>query len=408
MQMEHTGTAIIGGGIQGCALGARLMREGYRDFSIIDTQPLLAAWERGAVSQGLEQLRTPYGVHIDPSGDPESMLRFEHDLLRQGTAIEHGHCGGHSSRSHSSRSNFDGSRIDEPARADTFIRHSRHIVDRFELKDRFVGGWVSKIQRLDEGFITTYATSNGRQQVKSNKVVIAVGLGKPWMPFGGPGHHRVMHSDAVNIKHRRLRNKRICIVGGGLTAATLATHYAGQGNQVSLCSRSPITVGQLETSVDWRPGRQLHNGFLNTRDWGSRSRQLRAARVGSGITPAVWSRLTSLVDRGDIVVHEGTEVECWQVDTNDRVYLPDVEQSLDMAIFATGYRLRADDLPFLSEVLPDLQLTNGMPHLDNDFEVPNIYGMFMMGRLAELAGGPLSRNIPGAMYASEQIANRIS
>lgn len=397
--LQKTRTLIIGGGLHAIALAARLHdTHGDSEFAIIDPRRLGSEWLRGTSAQGLTTLRTPYAAHLGPSDDPEELLRLEYDTRHDVSG-----CGGHVRQ----RASGHAKQVTEPARVETFNRHLGNLVGRYNLEAKRVAGWATDIRHTDGAFVTSVATRDGRLDYVSEKVVIAVGLGKPWTPYGGPTHHRVMHSHDVDVRFRKFSKKRLCIIGGGLTAATLATHYAAQGNHVSLCSRSSITVGQLEAHPDWRPGQPLQEKFAQVTSKDERLRQLKAARVGSSVTPEVWTRLTRMVDYDELMLHEQAPVEGWEIIENDKIRLPHVGKEVDAAIFATGYRLSAPELPFMHSILPKISLTGGMPHVDADLESENIPGLFFAGRLGELGAGPLTRNIPGAQYGSVRIANGV-
>jgi cation diffusion facilitator CzcD-associated flavoprotein CzcO len=235
-------------------------------------------------------------------------------------------------------------------------------------------------------------------------VVCATGLGKPWMPDLCVAHPNVLHSHFVDTNNLPYGAK-FCVVGSGLTAATLAVAMAESGARVDLCGRSQMSVMQLETDPGWRPGERLQKLFVNTDSSKERARQLKAARTANVVTPDVWERVTTHMDYGSIEVHAGVSVEGVEITSSNTIHINN--KDVDAVIFATGYKVDARSMPMLSEVKDELNFEDGLPILNNDFE-SDVEGLYFMGKLGELAGGPLMRNIPGARYASTRIAEQIA
>ena len=378
---RETHVVIVGGGIQAVALAARLDLSGGLDFIIVDPEPLLSQWFRGMRLQGLKRLRTPATAHLDPYERTDALLNhMRSDDWRDPKTLE------------------------APAPVSAFNAHARSIVEGYGLADQHLRGWVTNIEPGADGYLVTVQTRTKIEHVSAKVVVVCAGLGNPMMPVCGPADPRVVHSDVVDYRSTRRRD-HYCIVGGGLTAATLATKIAGQGAKVTLCARSPITVSQLEADPAWRPGEPLQKDFLKIKDWQERSRQLRNARVGRGITPDVWMDLTRRTRDGQVEVIEGMEVEYWECKKHIRI--PGVHDPIDQLVFSTGYQINAAELGFLRPLRRQLAFTGGLPHVSNDFEALGAPNLFFMGRLGELGGGPLTRNIPGARYASKRVRDVI-
>lgn len=392
--LKKTGVVIIGGGVQAIALALRLKAYyNYRDFIIVDAQPLLGNWKRGVVTQDLSVLRTSNAANLDPFQNGESLIRFEFD--------EHVRTGSLGRRTFVSDKTTE-MRVSEPARVASFNRHAKSLIDKYELQAHVVSGWVTGVDYGDATFMTKVTTCDGFMNIISDNVVVASGLGKPWLPDGGPQSPRIVHSDAVDVRQTP-RGKRICIVGGGLTAATLATRFA-ERNKVSLCTSSSVTVSQLEADPAWRPGEVLYKGFMGLSSWEERARQLHAARVGHGITPEVWDTLSAQVNDGAVFLREGIPVDMWKITPGGNIKVMALEDKLDMVIFATGYRTSLNETPFLAGLASGLKNTWGLPHVRESRESTELPGLYFMGRLGELGGGPLSRNIPGAQAGAKRIS----
>lgn len=382
-----TTVAIIGGGIQACALGAYLRRHtDVTDITLIDPEPLLGTWSRHMEKQKLSLLRTPWSAHISPENDPEVLLRHAH--------------GGRG---------FERALVTEPARAGAFTAHAHAVCAQYALEKARVPGWVTGLTKSDAGFLLTIATCTGVKRMLAHAVVVATGLGRPWMPSGGPTSGSVIHADQVDLDAHRaqMRDLATCVVGSGLTAGTLAAAFADAGATVELTARSALTVSQLEADPSWRPGERLARMFDTLKGFDERARQVRAARVGHGVTPDVWERIGKQVGRKRLTIREGVDVSCWELTEDGKVRIPGGGAAMDLVVFATGYRTSLDALPFLAELTALLPETGGMPHLTSAFEAISIPNLFFMGRLGELVGGPLSRNIPGARRAAKAIGDTL-
>lgn len=386
MELKKVKTVIVGGGVQAVALALRCIELGHRDFVIVDPQPLMNEWIRNIEAQGINNLRTPFSAHIAPTDDPEAMLIN----MQTGRPLR-------------------GMDPTQPAHSRLFNSHAQRLIKDNHLENFRFPGQVKNIEHLENmgesKFLVTARRETKEINYVAQNVVCAIGLGKPWMPDLCVAHPRVMHSHYVDIRNLPYGDS-FCIVGSGLTAATLALAFSEQGAHVDLCGRSQMSVMQLETDPGWRPGERLQKIFTGIEDTKERVRQLKAARTANVVTPDIWDRLTVHLEfGGSINIHTGVSVEGVEIASNNKVRIN--ERIVDGVIFATGYKVNAQELPMLKGVKDDLIFEDGLPELTNDFE-STLNGLYFMGKLGELAGGPLMRNIPGARYASKRIAERIA
>lgn len=385
MNLKKVKTVIVGGGVQAVALALRCLKEGHKDFVIVDPQPLLNEWVRNVLAQGIDKLRTPFTAHLDPSDDPEAMMIN----LQNGRPLK-------------------GVNPAEPAHSYLFNGHSLRLVRKAGLEKYRVPGQVKLVEHRNYdslgNWMVTVSVRGEEHYYLTDDVVCAVGLGKPWMPDLCIAHPNIVHSHYVNANDLPY-GRNFCVVGSGLTAATLAVKMAESGAKVDLCGRSQMSVQQLETDPLWRPGERLQKAFVNVEDHHERARQLKAARTANVVTPDIWERVVHHAEYGSIEMHTGVSVDGVEITEKNAVRLNSKDH--DAVIFATGYKVDVRNLPMFKHVSPILMHVDGLPVLENNFE-SNLQGLFFMGKLGELAGGPLMRNIPGARYASKQIVAEIA
>lgn len=379
MQLSRVHTVIIGGGVQGTALALKLKSAGDNNFVILDPQPLMAEWFRNTKNQRLQLLRTPHTANLDPSASA-TMLP--------------------------ARSKTDPS---SPANVDLFNRFHTKLISNYNIELHRTAGQVKGIIPAGNDFIVEATVNKQSIHYLARNVVCAVGMGKPWMPDICVNTPNIVHSHYVNLVHGHFNygyGSRFAIVGSGLTAATIANYFADNYINVNLFCRSEMSVSQLETVPEWRPGQRLHDTFLNTSKMVERVRQLKAARAMNVVTPDTWDKTTSHLNTGRIKIHSNGAVESVDIDTNGAVKIGDA--TFDHVIFATGYKIDAALMPMLKDVIdPNKDTANGLPILENDCSHHRFKNLFFMGKLAELTVGPLGRNIPGAIYASKKITERI-
>lgn len=393
MSIRSVPIVIVGAGFAGIALAARLRNHGRArryQFLIVDAQPPLAAWKQATRAQGMMQLRTPATQHLGTGS--EELLDLVHER-------EHGRgctCG--FTQTEEART--------QPVQLAHFNEHADGVITRTNLMRDFLQGWVLSIEPVENGgYFIEVMTSKGLERLLARTVVVGVGMGKPTMPGQGPESPRLVHASSVDVSGPL--PKQVCIVGGGLTAATLAVELADRGVEVMMCTRSSVTVSQLEADPGWLPGGALFKEFHRF-DPAQRSRVLRAARVGRGITPAIHQRLTTAVQTGRIDLFEGAPMETWFVDQDGRLALPQLGRAVDQVICATGFRQDVRDIRFLAPLIGQMDVYGGVPMLDENFMVPRAPRLHMIGRLAEMQSGALARNLPGIRYAADTIAQSIN
>ncbi len=372
---------IIGGGLHAVTLAAGLQQKGFSDITIMDSRLRLGAnWRNSTKNQGMADMRTPMFAHVD-AWNPEGMVNFAREELAM--------------------LNADKMQI---GTLDTFNSHLDHTIRTRRLEEIHVRTQATNLRRNGAGGYIVSTSNAG--EVEAKYVVVAVGIGDPCFPDNVEKSDHLIHSHDVNVADSHWKGLRVCIIGGGLTSGTIALELTKNGSDVHICTRSQITVSQAEAEVTWIPEGPLHVGYVGIANPTLRMRMLRNSRIGRSLSPAIWNQLWKAVELGDIILHEKNE-------TAENVIADPTwakKHGIDVTIYATGFSSGISKLTFMEEIQRVRAIertTSDLPVLDEHFQSTSHPGIFFMGRLGEYQGGPLSRNLPGAMYATRMIAGYI-
>jgi cation diffusion facilitator CzcD-associated flavoprotein CzcO len=336
---------------------------------------------------GMTELRTTLEAHVSPDGEQDLLQFANRSPLPTWAASKPVRL-----------------RATDPAPRATFDEHAHDVVERYRLEGHRIAGWVTDVQPVERGgFLVEVAAFPQHERILATRIVVAVGLGQPCLPGYGPATWRMMHSSGIDVNDNWAR-LRVCIVGGGLTGGTLAVNLVARGASVVLCTRSRLSVSQLEADPEWLPGGRLNEVFQKTPDPNERERQIRGARVGRGLTPSIRDALERLAQSGEVRIREETPLGSWRLDMQGRPVLSWTDEPFDRVVCATGFEQDVSRVPFLRSVQSSIRKSGGVPWVSSQFESQDVPGLFFMGRLGELAGGALARNIPGARDAAKTIA----
>jgi len=226
---------------------------------------------------------------------------------------------------------------------------------------------------------------------------------------------RIMHASqfSVNCKQEIEDDDKIMIVGGGLTAGTLARSFGEQGHHVVLIARKQLKTEQFDFPPIWLGPKALAE-FASAIDFQRRYEIIQQNRGEGSITPDIMAALlnTPKVDiYPETRIHnittekEGPSTRRLRVETTCSV-MTDVSR----VILATGYRFDLRRYGFLTELLAQhhIPLVCGLPQLDTDLQLHPIENLFGSGTIAQLQIGPASGNIAGANLAYQRLREKIS
>lgn len=378
---------IIGGGVHGTYLSNLLLHEAgvpVKRLAVLDPFEVpLTAWRRRARACGMPYLRSPATHNIDlhilsihrfaQTGEGRPYADFIPNYYRPSTLL--------------------------------FERHCDHVVRVRALARVRVGGRAREIRETAGGL--TVATDAG--DLEARRVILAIGppermswpdwavalrrAGAPVSHVFDPAYQRPEHPDALQT----------VIIGGGITAVQTALALAPLASRrITLLSRHPLRVHNLDFDPCWI-GPKCLRSFVETPYDGRRTIVDAARHRGTvpGEAAAAFQRLIrdGRVDFRVACVREAS----WR---EGRVRLSADEGAWDAerVILATGFGPERPGGDLTDRMTRDLGLKTaacGYPVLDDAYRWhPRI---FVTGALAELRGGPCSRNIVGARNAGREI-----
>lgn len=380
---------IIGGGIHGVHVAARLIGEGGLDPSrlqILDPGPrLLARWRSCTEATGMSHLRSPGVHHLDL--EPFSLARLAGPRRRRPRGLMK-------------------APYDRPSLA-LFNTHCDQVIERFGLADRHLRGHARVCQVEDEG---VSVTTCGGERIEARRVVLAIGAGdQPYWPGWAPRHERrVQHIFSRDFRWPDESYRSFVVVGGGISAAQVALRLLAEGRRVDLLIRHELRVHSFDSDPGWL-GPKLFPEFQRLEHPDDRRRLIQEVRNRGSITPELHRKLKHAADLDDLRIHR-VSISSAQVEEN-RVRLETAHQDIlnaDHLLLATGFDGRRPGGEWLDRLVESVELpcaTCGYPVVDPLLRWhPRIH---VTGPLAELELGPVSRNIAGARRAGDRLVQAL-
>ena len=392
---------IIGGGIHGVAIAIRLLRDmptAVKHLAIVDRHPQpLVQWRCKTERQGMTFLRSPAVHHITP--DALGIVEYAERYNRTSELAPP-----YSQPSTQLFWDFCNSALAE------LVEHK--VYYQFD---------VAKL-RWDKGAgrFPFRLISTNSQGFRSRCVLLAIGaddcayVPPEFAQWQRRYPDRILHASQFEVGCEDEQNSKgkIVIVGGGLTAGTLAKSLSASGCSVALIARKQLRTEQFDFPPVWLGPKALAE-FANETDFRRRYEIIQQNRGEGSITPDIMEVLldTPNVDiypetcvRNIIGTGEGTQAQTLQVETTRGVIT-----NVFRVILATGYRFDLRRYGFLRELITQHQvpLVCGLPRLDVDLQLQPIENLFGTGTIAQLQIGPASGNIAGANLAYERLRERL-
>ena len=388
---------IIGGGIHGVSIAIRLLREiptAANRLAIVDRYPLpLTQWRRKTERQGMTFLRSPAVHHITP--DALGIVEY---------AERH------------NRTDEFAPPYAQPS-TQLFWDFCRTMLTELAAYRVYHQFEVAKL-RWDKGAgkFPFRLISTNHTGFRSSCVILAIGADDcAYIPPEFTQWQRkypktVLHASqfTVDSKDKRDSGGKIVIVGGGLTAGTLARNLGERGHNVVLIARKELKTEQFDFPPIWLGPKALTE-FANETDFRRRYDIIQQNRGEGSITPDIMETLvsTSNIDlypktciRNIVATEESASAQRLQIETT-RSTITDVSR----VILATGYQFDLRRYGFLKELISKYQmpLVRGLPCLDGDLQLRPVQNLFGSGTIAQLQVGPASGNIAGASLAYERL-----
>lgn len=375
---------IVGGGIHGVHLAARLIGEGHADADnvrIVDPgDALLERWRACTETTGMTHLRSPAVHHLDL--EPWSLQRF-------------------ASKQRKRIPNLFAPPYDRPALT-LFNAHCDYVIETFGLGELHVSARATSCALTCDGVVleTDRAGTLG-----ARNVVLAIGASdQPRWPAWAPRDHpRVHHIFAPDLALPP-SPEAIAIVGGGISAGQLALKLADAQHDVHLIAPHALRKHQFDSDPGWL-GPRFMTGFAKEADHDRRRAIIQAARYPGSMPPDVWTPIHDALQTKRIAWHQAhieradahTDEVCLTLDGGDTL-------GVDRVILATGFEPVRPGGTMLDTLVnaADLPCAQcGYPITDHALRWhPRIH---VSGPLAELELGPVARNIAGARRAGDRL-----
>ena len=434
---------IIGGGIHGISIAIRLLREvptAARHLAIVDRHPQpLTQWRRKTERQGMTFLRSPAVHHITPDALGIVGYAEHHNRISELAPP-------YSQPSTQLFWEFCGDMLTELAQ--------HRIYHQFEVAklrwDKGAGKFPFRLISKDgDGF-------------RSRCVILAIGaddcayVPPEFVQWQCQYPHSVLHASEFNVdsantfshpsvgaisnrtapvgavsnrtdakceinskiyynvdcQDGRDNEESFVIVGGGLTAGTLAKSLSERGHSVALIARKQLRTEQFDFPPMWLGPKALTE-FADETDFQRRYEIIQQSRGEGSITPDI---MEALMDATNIKIYPETHIqnivsvdgknppERLKVETNRGDLL-----TVSRVILATGYQFNLCRYGFLRELIAQHQvpLVRGLPRLDTDLQLYPVENLFGSGTIAQLQIGPAANNIAGANLAYERLREKL-
>ena len=400
---------IIGGGIHGVSLAIRLLRDmpaAAKRLAIVDRHPQpLTQWRSKTERQGMTFLRSPAVHHITP--DALGIVEYAERHNRTSELAPP-----YSQPSTQLFWDFCNAAIAELAKHQVYYQ--------FEVAklrwDKGAGPFPFRLISTDnEGF-------------RSRCVILAIGgddcayVPPEFAQWQQQYPDRVLHASQFSVltefetgvptRYWEGAPAKIVIVGGGLTAGTLAKSLSERGHSVVLIARKQLRTEQFDFPPVWLGPKALTE-FANETDFRRRYEIIQQNRGEGSITPDVMEALmnapnadiypeTSIRNIG--AVKGKGHAQGLQIETA-RGIIKDVSR----VILATGYQFDLRRYGFLKGLITRYQIpiVCGLPRLDSDLQLCPVENLFGSGTIAQLQIGPAAGNIAGAGLAYERLREKL-
>ena len=390
---------IIGGGIHGISIAHRLLRDmpaAAKHLAIVDRHPQpLAQWKRKTERQGMTFLRSPVVHHITS----EALGIVEYAERHNRTAEL---APPYSQPSTALFWDFCEETVSK-------IRTTGHeVFYRFEVAklrwDRGAGRFPFRL------------ISTNNQGFRSSCVILAIGsddcayVPPEFTEWQRQYPEKILHASQFSVNCERLNdNGNIVIVGGGLTAGTLARSLSERGHHVVLIARKQLKTEQFDFPPRWLGPKALAEFGSASLHFRQRYQIIKENRGEGSITPDV---METLKNTANVHIYPKTYIRNIVAAKDDSLQVETTRGRIayvSRVILATGYRFNLHRYRFLTELIAQhgIPLVCGLPCLDVDLQLHPIQNLFGSGTIAQLQVGPAAGNIAGARLAYERFREKL-
>lgn len=376
---------IVGGGIHGVHIAARLLGDGGVSpdrLAILDPgERLLERWLKCTETTGMQYLRSPSVHHLDL--ESSSLRRFAGDLKAKAL----------------------GQFVTPNARPalSLFNAHCETVIDTFCLNDRHLRARVVECLPQKEGVDVKLSTGD---VIRTVNVLFAIGSSEqPYYPEWAPMTDvRIQHVFAKGFTDLPSNKQSIAVVGGGISAAQVALRLSKEGHEVHFVSRHPLREHQYDSEPAWLGPKNM-TGFSQEPDMDRRRDAITKARHRGSVPPDVLRALQTAFDESSLYWHETAVIalEDW-TDVLKLGLANGTGLALNQVLLATGFSPRRPGGSMIDSLVESASLpcaSCGYPIVNESLMwAPGVY---VSGPLAELELGPAARNIAGARRAGDRL-----
>lgn len=376
---------IIGGGIHGVHIAARLLGEaGIAPDRLCIVDPgsrLLARWHTCTKTTGMTHLRSPSVHHLDLN--PWSLQRF-------------------AGKRKNRRAGLFAPPYDRPALR-LFDAHCDQVIETYGLAALHIQARATRCSVDCDGVHVRLSTGG---EIVARQVALAIGAGEQpeWPDWAPRRHERVHHIFAAGFDGWPRSEETIVVVGGGISAGQVALRLSEEGHQVHLVSRHALRKHQFDSDPGWL-GPKFMASFSRERDVDRRRALITKARHQGSVAPDIQRALRGAISRGALLWHEG-EVE--KLDEHGTALTMHLTTGTmvqpQRVLLATGFSSHRPGGALIDQLVESGSLPCarcGYPIVDSALRWhPRVH---VSGPLAELELGPASRNIAGARRAGDRL-----
>lgn len=379
---------IVGGGVHGVHMAARLLAEGKAtpaSLRIVDPEPLLGRWRWCTENTGMTYLRSPSVHHVDI--DPLSLWNYAVGKKRKRP-----------------RGMFTPP-YNRPALT-LFNLHAELVIKTWELESLHIRASAGSAEI--RGSTVAVRTETGAL-LEAKHAVLALGSSSQpaWPSWAlsrrGAGLSHVFDRAAPVPQPSELGN-HIAVVGGGISAGQLALRLATHGKTVTLLSRHALRKHQFDSDPGWLGPKHMSR-FWREPCWQIRRAMIQAARHRGSMPEDVIFALNHARRRGAIRWQTATVQAVGEGSRPELLLDKGTQLEVDHVALATGFSSNRPGGKLVDDLIASAELPCapcGYPQVDRRLRWhPHLS---VMGPLAELELGPTARNIAGARAAAERIA----
>jgi lysine/ornithine N-monooxygenase len=254
--------------------------------------------------------------------------------------------------------------------------------------------------------------ANG-DQIDAHNVVLAMGLSEhpfwpEWALEAKANGARVTHIFDKPEPDLTQLQEPIAVIGGGISAAHLIKRLAHlYPGQVTMLTRHKLRMHPFDSDPAWLGSKNMR-WYSSIQDYTQRRRIISEARHRGSIPRELYYDLQKLVNQG-LLSLVSDEIGNIQLSSEEMEITRTTHDPIKAGavLLATGFHSTPPGIEWLQTTVDQTGLRCaqcGYPIVSSQ-HLEWAPRLFVMGALAELEIGPVSRNIAGARRAAEKIAS---